>query len=57
MYLLLHLQCIIAVQIMCALSNARVNGILEYEIPEHVKKPNPSTSRLAKYSTCTCALT
>lgn len=34
-------------QIMCGLGNSRVNGILEYEIPEHVKKPTPTTPRLA----------
>ena len=30
---------------MCALGNARVNAIYEYEIPDHVKKPTSSSSR------------
>ena len=38
-------------QIMCGLGNARVNGILEYERPEHVKKPTPSTPRSVLYNT------
>lgn len=37
-------------QIMCGLGNARVNAILEYEIPEHVKKPTPNTPRSVAYS-------
>ena len=32
-------------QIMCRLGNSKVNAILEYEIPEHVKKPSPTTPR------------
>lgn len=31
--------------IMCGLGNTRVNGILEYEIPDHIKKPTSATSR------------
>ena len=32
-------------QIMCRLGNSKVNAILEYELPEHVKKPSPTTPR------------
>jgi hypothetical protein len=32
-------------QIMCGLGNSTVNAILEYEIPEHVKKPSPAAPR------------
>ena len=39
-----------SLQIMCALGNARVNGIYEYEIPNHVKKPNPQSSRYNFYN-------
>ena len=34
---------------MCSLGNRRVNAILEYEVPEHVKKPSPSTPRSASH--------
>ena len=39
-----------SLQIMCSLGNARVNGIYEYEIPSHVKKPNPQSSRYSFYN-------
>ena len=36
---------------MCRLGNGRVNAILEYEVPDHVKKPTPVTSRSVSYYT------
>lgn len=39
-------------QIMCALGNARVNAIYEYEIPPHVEKPKPNCSRSEVIRSC-----
>ena len=44
-YRMLLTDCIAHLQIMCALGNARVNAIYEYEIPSHVHKPKPHSPR------------
>lgn len=44
-YQTLHTDYIAHLQIMCALGNARVNAIYEYEIPPHVNKPKPHSPR------------